>query len=157
MRIKLLTNLAVQRPGFSKTLLAHVRALSDEKKQSVDGDKKKSDEELATTEQNKPAVVKKKMRLTILNADEFIAKKVEEKVRSIKFAEKLLDKYSGKAEEDEDYRRGEERKGPFKNYHTTEERDKKQIMYHERYFDEVGKNKNREDFMVGINIRVVDI
>lgn len=43
---------------------------------------------------------------------------------------------------------GEQRKGPFKNYFESEERDKKQIMFYEEYFETTARKKDLDNFMV---------
>jgi hypothetical protein len=42
----------------------------------------------------------------------------------------------------------EERKGSFKNYFESEERDKKQIMFYEEYFETTARKKDLNNFMV---------
>jgi hypothetical protein len=51
-------------------------------------------------------------------------------------------------------RNDDERKGPFKNYFESEERDKKQIMYYEEYFDTATRKKDLDNFMVNIYIYI---
>ena len=44
----------------------------------------------------------------------------------------------------------EERKGPFKNYYSYEERDKNKIMRYEEFIDRNTKKKDKENFIVRI-------
>lgn len=63
--------------------------------------------------------------------------------------DKLVRKARGDYDEnDEDHRRANERKGPFKNYYEYDERDKKSIQRHEEFFDQTTRNKDRENFIV---------
>lgn len=65
-----------------------------------------------------------------------------------KYIQKMIVKVKGEDKEDEK----EERKGPFKYYQDSEERDKKQIMFYEEYFDKICRNKDRDNFMVPVSI-----
>ena len=55
----------------------------------------------------------------------------------------FVDKFKKKEEKKE-----EERKGPFKNYYTSEERDKNKIMRYEEFIDRNTAKKDKENFIV---------
>jgi hypothetical protein len=136
MQIKLLNNL-ISRPSLSNNLIQNIRALAV----------KSSPEQQISNEKNTP-VKKTKPDRSSLNVESLITKKLEVfSPTASKLVQSMIKKATGKDKEEEDEEKGEKRKGPFKNYQETEERDKKQIMFYEEYFDKISKRKDRENFM----------
>ena len=137
MNLKFLKHSISQSVCKSSFLQTRIRTLTENSKQQP----QKQDNEKEKTETDINEVTddeKKKTKLFTLSAS--------------KGVQVILDQIDRFREGTRRKEKEEERKGPFKDYRQAEERDKKQIMFYEEYFDKVAKKKDRENFMVKISL-----
>ena len=107
------------------------------------------------TTTNSPSIVDDVEQFKELKKLNENAKQVKEAAEEAAYKRRrsFLDQLSffGSRKNKSDDDKQEENKGPYKNYQEEEERDKKQIMFYEDYFDTHAKNKNKHDFMSAID------
>ena len=153
MQIKLL-KILINRPNITQNIRSLTTIKSPSPLSPASSEQPTPNEKRSSLVERKKPVEKK------LSVEELIAKKFEVfSPRASKLVQTLIKKATGKDEEEEDEAKGERRKGPFKNYYGTEERDQKQIMFYEEYFDKVTKRKDLDNYMVYfvIQLRSIDI